>query len=573
MNNSTETVRNSADIVRVVSDYVSLKGSGNTLKGLCPFHTEKTPSFTVHRDKQFFHCFGCRAGGDVFSFVMLAEKVPFPEAVELVAEKCGIPLNIRPDGSNFDERRQLFEIHERAVAYYQQALSTDEAVAARQVLEKRKIAKEFAHRFGLGYAPANGLMNHLRLKDPVASGLFVKNDRGEVYDRFRRRLMFPIWNERGRVIGFGGRALVTDAQPKYLNSAESPLYSKSNVLYAMHFARDAARKAGRLVVVEGYFDCLSLHQAGIENVVASCGTALTSQQVAVMARYVPEVVMNYDPDAAGQNAMRRSIDLLLAKGLRVRILKLADGLDPDDFVRKEGGEVYTRLLAYAPYFWQYLMTEAAKNFDLNEPSAKATAVTEVMQHVSKIEDRVEQLEVARAVAEGFKVPESLILERLKLTPRRPDIRPSARVPVAAEVERKLTFAEKQLIQALLQGMEIQAALQALSEGDFGGQIWCLPVLEQLIKDPARNVETALMSVQDEALKHEVRAAASEPFGAISTDQALDSVKRLYDGHLVQKLEEIRKKIKEYGSGPAPAELVGRYNEIVAERTRVAAYKA
>ena len=573
MNNSTETVRNSADIVRVVSDYVSLKGSGNTLKGLCPFHSEKTPSFTVHRDKQFFHCFGCRAGGDVFSFVMLAEKVPFPEAVELVAEKCGIPINVRLDGSNFDQRKQLFEIHERAAAYYQQALPTDEAVAARQVLEKRKIAKEFAHRFGLGYAPANGLMNHLRLKDPVASGLFVKNDRGEVYDRFRRRLMFPIWNERGRVIGFGGRALVTDAQPKYLNSAESPLYSKSHVLYAMHFARDEARKAGRLVVVEGYFDCLSLHQAGIENVVASCGTALTAQQVGIMARYVPEVVMNYDPDAAGQNAMRRSIDLLLAKGLRVRILKLADGLDPDDFVRKEGGEVYTRLIAGAPYFWQYLMTEAAKKFDLNEPSAKATAVTEVMQHVSKIEDRVEQLEVARAVAEGFKVPESLILERLKLTPRRPDVRPAARVSAPAEAERKLTFAEKQLIQALLQGREIQAALQALTEGEFGGQIWCLPVLEQLIKDPARNVETALMSVQDEALKHEVRAAASEPFGAISTDQALDSVKRLYDGHLVQKLEEIRQQLKQYGSGPAPAELVRRHMEIVAERTRVAAYKA
>jgi DNA primase len=179
--------------------------------------------------------------------------------------------------------------------------------------------------------------------------------------------MFPIWNERGKVIGFGGRALLPDAQPKYLNSAESPLYSKSAVLYALHFARDAAQKAGRLVVVEGYFDCLSLHQAGIENVVASCGTALTQQQVAVMARYVPEVVMNYDPDAAGQNAMRRSIDLLLAKGLRVRILKLAGGLDPDDYVRQEGGEVYARLLSGAPYFWQYLMTEAAKQQDLTIP--------------------------------------------------------------------------------------------------------------------------------------------------------------------------------------------------------------
>ncbi len=173
--------------------------------------------------------------------------------------------------------------------------------------------------------------------------------------------MFPIWNERGKIIGFGGRALSPDAQPKYLNSPESPLYSKSHVLYAFHFARDSAQKAGRMVVVEGYFDCLSLHQAGIENVVASCGTALTQQQVAIMARYVPEVVMNYDPDAAGQNAMRRSIDLLLAKGLRVRILKLAGGLDPDDYVRQRRWRSLRRLLSNAPYFWQYLMTEAAAN--------------------------------------------------------------------------------------------------------------------------------------------------------------------------------------------------------------------
>ncbi len=575
MNNFTETVRNSADIVRVVSDYVSLKGTGTTLKGLCPFHSEKTPSFTVHRDKQFFHCFGCHAGGDVFSFVMLAEKVPFPEALELVAEKCGISIPAtRADSDKFDERKQLFEIHERAAAYFKQMLATDEAGPARQVIEKRKVLPAFVERFNLGYAPATGLMNYLRLKDPVNSGLFVKNDRGEIYDRFRRRLMFPIWNERGRVIGFGGRALLPDAQPKYLNSAESPLYSKSHVLYAMHFARDAAQKAGRLIVVEGYFDCLSLHQAGIENVVASCGTALTQQQVAIMVRYVPEVVMNYDPDAAGQNAMRRSIDLLLAKGLRVRILKLADGLDPDDYVRKEGGEVYGRLLAGAPYFWQYLMTEAAKQYDLNEPSMKAAAVNDVMQHVAKIDDRVEQLEVARSVAEGFKVPESLILERLKLSPRRPEVRPVVRTAgPAVETERKLTVAEKQLIQALLQGRDIAGELLPALEGELGAQIWSRPVLAQLVKDPAQHIETVLNSVQDEVLKREVRAAVSEPFGPITTDQALDSVKRLYDGHLVQKLEEIREQLKQYGSGPAPAELVRRHMEIVAERSRVAAFKA
>ena len=574
MNNFTETVRNSADIVRVVSDFVSLKGTGNTLKGLCPFHSEKTPSFTVHRDKQLFHCFGCHAGGDVFSFVMLAEKMPFPEAVELVAEKCGIPIPAgAPDTRKSDERKQLFEIQERAAAYFQEMLSTGEAVPARQILEKRQIKASFVKRFGLGYGPSSGLMNHLRLQDPVASGLFIRNEKGEVYDRFRRRLMFPIWNERGKTIGFGGRALMPEAQPKYLNSPESPLYSKSNILYAMHLARNTAQKAGRLVVVEGYFDCLSLHQAGIENVVASCGTALTAQQVAIMARYVPEVVMNYDPDSAGQNAMRRSIDLLLAKGLRIRILKLADGLDPDDYVRREGGDVYVRLLAGAPYFWQYLMAEAGKQYDLDDPALKANAVTDIMQHVAKIGDRVEQLEVARSVAEGFKVPESLILERLRLTPGRPHIRPIARTPTPVENERKLTVAEKQLIQALLQGRDIAEALQPFLQADFGTRVWSQPVLQELVKDPVRNVETALMSVQDEALKQEVRAAVLEPFGPISNEQALDSVKRLYDGHLVQKLEEIRQQLKEYGSGPAPADLVRRHMDIVAERKRIAALKA
>src|SRR5438876_2475459 len=461
MNNFTETVRNSADIVRVVSDYVSLKGTGNTLKGLCPFHSEKTPSFTVHRDKQFFHCFGCHAGGDIFSFVMLAEKVPFPEAVQLVADKCGIPVPAGGmDNSKSDERKQLFEIHERAAAYFQQMLSTNEGASARQVIEKRKVTPAFVKRFGLGYAPASGLMNHLRLHDPVASGLFLKNERGEVYDRFRRRLIFPIWNERGKIIAFGGRALAADAQPKYLNSAESPLYSKSYVLYALHLAREAAQKAGRMVVVEGYFDCLSLHQAGIENVVASCGTSLTQQQVAIMSRYVPEVVMNYDPDAAGQNAMRRSIDLLLAKGLRIRILKLGGGLDPDDYVRKEGGEVYRRLLSKAPYFWQYLIGEAGRQFDLDDPAQKADAVNDVVQHVAKIQDRIEQLEVGRAVAEAFKVPEAVILQRLRLTPRPPDIRPIVPKRGVIEPERKLTLAEKQLIHALMQAPEIAKDLRA-----------------------------------------------------------------------------------------------------------------
>ena len=574
MNQFTETVRNSADIVRVVSDYVSLKGAGSAFKGLCPFHSEKTPSFSVHREKQIFHCFGCGAGGDVFSFVMLAEKVSFPEAVRTVAEKCGVPIPAASglDDKKFDERQHLFEIYERAASYFHQKLSADEAAPARQVLEKRQIQPQYVERFRLGYAPAAGLSNYLRLSDPVGSGLFVKNDGGEVYDRFRRRLMFPIWNERGKPIGFGGRALAADAQPKYLNSPESPLYSKSHVLYALHFARDVAQKAGRLVVVEGYFDCLSLHQAGIENVVASCGTSLTQQQVAIMSRYVPEVVMDYDPDAAGQNAMRRSIDLLLGKGLRIRILKLSGGLDPDDFVRKEGAEVYKRLLANAPYFWQYLMAEAARHYDLNEPAMKATAVQDVVQHVAKIQDRIEQLEVARAVAEGFKVPESAILERLRLTPRPPDIRPAVPSKGMIEPERKLTLAEKQLIHALIQEPEIAKHLQASLQGDFLSEVWSAPVLRNITNNPGGNVENALEDISDEELRKQVRAALLEPFGRVSADEALASVKRLNDAYHVKKIGEIRERLKQYnGSDGAPPELVEtmeRHMKIIAEKSRV-----
>ena len=581
MNNFTETVRNSADIVRVVSDYMSLKGAGSALKGLCPFHSEKTPSFSVHREKQIFHCFGCGAGGDVFSFVMLAEKVAFPAAVRLVAEKCGVPIPSHPglDDKEFDQRKQLFEIYDRAAAYFQQRLSTEEAAIARQVLEKRQIQRGYVERFRLGYAPAAGLVSHLRLQDPVASGLFVKNERNEVYDRFRRRLMFPIWNERGKTIAFGGRALAADAQPKYLNSPESPLYSKSYVLYAFHLAREVAQKQGQLVVVEGYFDCLSLHQAGIENVVASCGTSLTQQQVSIMARYVPEVVMNYDPDTAGQNAMRRSIDLLLAKGLRIRILKLAGGLDPDDFVRKEGGEVYRRLLEKAPYFWQYLMAEAARQYDLDDPAMKAAAVNDVVQHVAKIQDRIEQLEVARAVAEGFKVPESVIFDRLNLTPRR-GFGDGPRIPkplgirgLSPNPERRLTPAEKQLIQALLQDLDIARALQPVLQGEFLSDVWSAPVLENLLKEPGGNVEKALESVQDEELRKEVRAAVLEPFGRISADQALSSITRLNNDYLVKKRVEILDQLKQYGNGAAPAELVEKHQKIVRELSRLGAVKA
>jgi DNA primase len=411
-----------------------------------------------------------------------------------------------------------------------------------------------------------GLLDHLSPRDPVSSGLFVKNDRGEIYDRFRRRLMFPIWNERGKVIAFGGRAL-GDGQPKYLNSAESPLYTKSYVLYGLHLARTSAQKAGRMVMVEGYFDCLSLHQAGIENVVASCGTSLTTHQVALAGRYVSEVVMNYDPDAAGQTAMRKSIELLLAKNLRVRILKLPQGLDPDDFVRQEGGEVYSRLLQAAPYFWQYLLTEAGKNFDLNDPAMKGAAVRDVLEFVAKIQDAVERLEVAKAVAEAFKVPETLVLERLKLTARRPELTPVSRQVVTA-TSRRLLEAEKQLILALVQkNKSVAEAIQPIRNDEFWREVWSWPVVTRLL-DSEGDMEKALLDLEDEHLAGEVRAAVCDDPGTLTAEYAMSSIYKLYDEHLKKRQNEIQERLQGYGAEAAPRELLASLSEILSARNRI-----
>ena len=569
MKNVAESIRFSADIVQVVSDYMALKGSGNNLKGLCPFHAEKTPSFSVHRERQIFHCFGCGVGGDVFKFVMLAEQATFPESIRIVADKCGIPMpkaSLRDDRAA-REREQLQGVYEAAAAHFERKLKAPEAAQARQILKERNVKPEFVERFGLGYAPTAGLLGVLKPEDPVKTGLFVKNDRGEVYDRFRRRLIFPIWNERGKVIAFGGR-IVGEGNPKYLNSPESPLYSKSFVLYGLHLARAAARKAGRMVVVEGYFDCLSLHQNGIENVVASCGTSLTSQQVSVLARFVPEVVMNYDPDTAGQSATKRSIELLLERNLTVRILRLPDGLDPDDFVRGKGADAYKRQLDEAPYFWEQLIADARSRADISQPEVKSRAVQEIIEYVGHIPDQLVKLEVAKALAETFAIPEDIVFEQFKLG-RKSERR---NLKAAPKRSRKLSLAEKQILQALLQDAEIAASLKRFLESDFLEGIWSGGVLKRLIEGGSSDIEWALEGVGDDALEHEVRAAALEPFTPIGPDVAIVSMGQLYQEYLVKQEGEIRAQLKTYGPGVAPVELVRKQMEIASEKSRLKAIR-
>src|ERR1700757_1165187 len=368
-----DRVKNQADIVRVIGEYVRLKKSGQNFTGLCPFHGEKTPSFAVHPTKQIFHCFGCGKGGDVFSFVMEMEKCQFPEAVRIVAEKCGIALP-KPKERSPEERKEnqqrsaLTEMHREAQTFFVQQLETTaEGKAARAYLEDRGLDKDALARFGIGYAPSGGdlLLRHFRGKYPektlVESGLISRDQSGRHFDRFRRRITFPIANESAKIVAFGARTL-GDEQPKYLNSPETPIYSKSNVLYHLDRAKDALRRSDFAILVEGYMDAIAVARAGISNVVASCGTALAESQIKLLGRFTKRVIVNYDPDTAGQAATERSLDAFLGQDFEVRVLALpAIGdkkADPDLFIREKGNDAYQKQLKDSPPYVDYLISRA-----------------------------------------------------------------------------------------------------------------------------------------------------------------------------------------------------------------------
>jgi len=452
-----DRVKQQADIVRVVGEYVRLKKSGQNFLGLCPFHQEKTPSFAVHPVKQIYHCFGCGVGGDVFKFVMETEKCSFPEAVRAVAEKCGIPLPRREgpraspeEREAYQQRTALVEMHREAVAYFAHQLeSSAEGRAARAYLEDRGLDPETIHRFGLGYAPSAGdaLCRHLRGKYAEKlldlSGLLSRDSGGKLYDRFRRRIIFPIANDSGRVVAFGGRSL-GDELPKYLNSPETLVYSKGRVLYHLNGAKEAIRRAGYAILVEGYMDAITLTRAGFENVVASCGTSLAETQVKLLGRFTRRVVVNYDPDAAGQAATARSIGLLLEQEFDVRVLLLPElggkKADPDLFIRERGAEAYADALARAPAYLDYLLGQA-RAMDLQTIEGKVRAVNFLLPHVQRIPNRIARSEWATRIASELRVDEPALRDALRraAADRRAGLRPQPAMlaPPTSPAERRL----------------------------------------------------------------------------------------------------------------------------------------
>ena len=458
-------VKNSVDIVKTIGEYVRLKksGAGPRFVGLCPFHGEKTPSFSVNGGHQFFYCFGCQEKGDVFSFIMKIEGLDFAAALKLVAERNGIPIPKRTPSSSREEhaRSALAEMHKIAEALFHENLLGANGAEARAYLAKRGVNSQAIERFGLGFSDASGQQLLRRFESQgfprdllESSGLLrARENSSGFYDYFRGRLMFPIHSEAGETIAFGGRALRDADQPKYLNSPETPLYRKSATLYNLNRARAAIRKHDRVVLVEGYMDVIGVSSAGVEEVVASCGTALTADQVRAMRRHTDRVVVNFDPDAAGEKAAERSIELLIHGGLRVQVLSLNEDLDPDEYVKQNGVEMYRSRLDASPKFFHWLFDRARSRFGSETVDQRIEAWKYVLPSIQRIPDRIERAAVAGDAADFLSIDRAMVLDQLRKAAGAPE---SASKPLAREIGAPVR--ERLLLKSLLAGEDARATV-------------------------------------------------------------------------------------------------------------------
>ena len=418
-----DDLKRQADIVRVVQDYVQLKKKGANWMACCPFHKEKTPSFSVSPAKEIFYCFGCHKGGSVFNFVMEMERVSFPEAIKLVAEKSGVPLPKLIDDSRFEARRNeadaVIELNKWALEWWEQQLeSSGEARIACDYLLRREITYETRKTFRLGYAPDSwdALSIYLRQKGATQeqierSGLVVKKEEGGSYDRFRGRLIFPVMDIQGKPIAFGGRTL-RDEDAKYINSPETAAYIKGRNLFGLNLTRDEIRRAGFVILVEGFLDLIIPYQFGVRNVVASLGTALTPEQARLVSRFAHKVVVNYDGDNAGVQAAKKAIAILLAEDLEVKILVLPDGSDPDEFIRKSGVSEYQQQRGLAQPHIQFVIDQAVRDRKLSNPADKEAAIDEVLPYIRAVRSRLQKHEYFDIAMDSLRIVDASLKREL-----------------------------------------------------------------------------------------------------------------------------------------------------------------
>jgi DNA primase len=554
------TVKQQADIVRIIGDYIKLKKAGaQNYSGLCPFHGEKTPSFSVHATRQFYHCFGCGVSGDVFSFVQKIENITFPESVRMVAQKLGIPLpkasySTPGEAKEARLRGQLLEVHERAVAFFQECLRRSEGARAREYLAGRGLDQEMIARFRIGYAPDSGFLLRDRLKEEFSeevlreSGLFswkqddssqpsavsrqqeqiprsARNDNAgngtgsavgapslsvrsldgqggdfdsdrkpeaesrtplsAMYSKFRNRVMFPIASEAGKVIAFTGRTLAADEKsgPKYLNSPETPIYSKGRVLFNLDVAKEWIKKFDYAILVEGQMDCISVYAAGFHNVIASSGTAFTELQAKLLGRFSKNAVVNFDPDTAGAKATERTLGLLVEEEFTIKVLTLEQGFDPDLYIRRKGKEAYGAALKTSQKYFDYLIERARSQFPVRSAEGKVKAVNYLLPHIQRVPSRIVRDELAHEISQKLGIDSAVLRQELRHAAGT-----RAASAVKAPAEAQVTDAEKVLIRALASAHQMQSGEEHLSARDGAEEEF----------DPARQAQFVL---QNEGLHH------------------------------------------------------------------------
>ncbi len=565
----SQTVKQQADIVKVIEGYIRLRKAGaQNYTGLCPFHKEKSPSFSVHAVRQFYHCFGCGASGDVFSFVAKIENVSFPEAVRIVAGKCNIPLPKREfsspeEAAGARQRAKLLELHEAAAAWFEEQLRAPEGAVARQYLAGRGLAAEGIAKFRIGYAPDsfNALRDRLStMADQEtlrASGLFSSKEhedgtQGPIYDRFRKRVTFPICNESGRVIAFTARTLETGekAGAKYINSPETPLYTKSLVLFNLDKARTAIRQLEFALLVEGQMDCISVYLRGIQNVIATSGTAFTEQQVALLKRHTSQVVVNFDPDAAGSNAAEKSIALLTEESFNIKIVTLDGGLDPDRYIRERGVEAYMAALRGARRQADYLIERARLAFPGASAEQKVKAMNYLLPHIRRMPEKLARDQFAADAAQKLGIDSSVLREELRQAALRRRDHIEARATTLTEVERVLLRALA--IDDPENARARRLAAMALAEQPtWFEHLGCFAALQALSTRQARDPMDVIEDEAQRALLAETLLAETKPPEETEVQSAIQEI---HERAIVRRQRELRELIAE-------AERRGDYTEL------------
>ncbi len=582
-----DDLRRQADIVRVIQDYVSLKKKGANWMACCPFHQEKTPSFSVNPSKDIFYCFGCQQGGSVFNFVMEIERVSFPEAIRIVAEKTGTPLPAMEEDKRFEARRheadEVVQLNSWALEWWEQQLMEggSDARAAREYIDARGISEETRRTFRLGFAPDSwdSLSSHLRRRGAAAaeierSGLVVKKDAGGFYDRFRGRVIFPVLDAQGRPVAFGARSLPGGGEPKYLNSPETAAYTKGRHLYGLHQTREEIRKKKFAILVEGYLDLIIPYQFGVRNVVASLGTALTPEQVKLLGRFARKVVVNYDGDSAGVKAAKRAVETLLVEDLEVKVLVLPDNADPDEFIKANGVEEYHKRRGGALPHIQFVLDQAVRDRNLRNPADKAAVVEEVLPFVRVLRNRIQKREYFDIVIDALHVEEPTLRKDLwqSVKTNAPIATDEVRKQIAQTEKVQPTVAEQRLLEMLVHDREVRREILArLEEADYD-ELPTAAVFRALKSIDHEGAEVTFETLV-ERMTDDMLAADLVPLLLMSEPQraegeAIDDVMTEAESCILTlRLMKVDRRLKELASNISAAERTGetrRRDELIME---------